>query len=423
MKQNTDRSAAMTIFDILSWLAQAGLAGRSERGLTNGLAVRLRAAGVPVDRVSMGSDVLDPVLQARSFIWTPDNGAEKFTFERTSNRSDNWTKSTLYWMLSNEIHTLRLDLTSARAKEFSLMETLAAAGHKDYYGRIVPYGDKANLGSARGLMATFSTRKDGGFTDGDIILIDAILPFFALAFLTQSKSRMVSRVLSTYLGDTPAKRILKGDITRGEPQTIDAVLWMSDLSGFTKTSDPLPREAILEYLNAHAEIVANAIHAHGGEILKFIGDGILAVFDGRNGEACSAECALDAALEVGKAVEKLKETRMVKGLPTSNIIIALHQGNVLFGNFGSIDRLDFTALGSAVNEASRLVSLAKTLEQTLIVSQEFKDGMSERQDSLVSLGRYALRGVAGARHLYTADADMPILHTESTPPATVAPQP
>lgn len=405
------------VFNLLAWLVDAGLDGRSERGLTNGLAARLNAAGVPVHRISMGSDVLDPVLQSRSFIWRSESGTEKYRFERGLRRSDQWLKSPLFWMLSNERFSLHLPLSSTEAEQFPLALELREAGYTDYLARIVPYGDRARLGAGRGLMATFATRAEGGFQPGHIAFLDAVLPTFALAFMSQMRGRMMGRVLETYLGDTPARRVLKGDITRGEAQTIEAVIWMSDLSGFTKTTDPMPREAILEYLNAHAEVVADAIHAHGGEILKFIGDGVLAVFDGRNGAECAAESALDAALQVQANIARLREERTPQGLATSSVIIGLHHGTVLFGNFGSQDRLDFTALGSAVNEASRLVTLGKTLEQRLVASAAFHAALKKRQPAMVSLGRYALRGVSGAQHLYTVDNEA-ITKPETAPPPT-----
>jgi adenylate cyclase len=394
----------ITLFDTLTWLVDAGLDGRSERGLTEGLGLRLNAYGVPVERISMGSEVLDPVLQSRSFIWQRGQEVEKLRHERSLRDSKEWRNTFINWMRENAILKHRTRPGSADAQRFSLLRDLATEGFTDYYARIVPYGKRARIGAGNGLMASFATREPSGFSDDHLMTIDTILPAFALAFMAQSKTRMVTRVLSTYLGDRPAQSVLSGQITRGEPQTIEAVVWMSDIAGYSEAADTMRREGLLEYLNVYAEIVADAVYAHGGEVLKFIGDGVLAVFDS-NGSASPAEAALNAAMAVQQAVAAARSQRRAEGKPAAEVIVALHHGEVLFGNFGSSDRLDFTALGPAVNEASRLVSLAKTLEQTVIASSEFRQELDVRKDLLVSLGRYVLRSISGAHHLYAIDPE------------------
>lgn len=391
------------LFEVAHWIVTAGNFGRSERGLTDGLAQRLVAAGIPVSRISMGSDVLDPVIQSRSYVWTEETGTEPMRFERGLRRSENWLRSTLHWMVSNEQMRLRVPLFSPEADAFPLLVDLRQRGYTDYYGRIETYGERAQAAGTRGLMATFTSKDPAGFTDVHLAFLDALLPAFALAFLARLNARILSRALATYLGRTPAARVLKGEITRGQGQTIDAVVWMSDLSGFTKTADGLPREDILEFLNAHAEIVTDAVEAHGGEVLKFIGDGVLAVFPRTDATRSAAAQALDAAIRVKMESRTMTEQRRELNRPSAEIIIALHRGDVLFGNFGSQDRLDFTALGAAVNEASRICSLAKTLDQTLLVSDDFREVMPPDDDRLVSVGRYALRGVNDPKHLFTLD--------------------
>lgn len=406
------------IGETLNWLVRAAVDGRSERGLTNGIGTRLLAMGVPVHRISMGSEVLDPVLRSRQFIWRDDEGTEKFLHDRGIGESDAWLKSILHHMIRNQLHTVHMRLDDEEARQYSLLPELHERGYRDYYSRIIPYGVVARIGGSAGLMASFATRNEQGFSAEHLAVIEAILPTFALAYMARSSFRMTRRVLETYLGEVPAQSVLSGQITRGQAQTLEAVLWMSDLSGFTRTTEPMEHPAILEYLNAHAEVVADAIHEQGGEILKFIGDGILAAFDGRKGAEFGAERALDAALRVEREIIALREKRAPRGLATSNVTIGLHHGTVLFGNFGSVDRLDFTALGSAVNEASRLVSLGKTLEQTVIASQAFHDALTERRGSLVSLGRYALRGVSAAQHLYTVDwKNLPTTPGTAPPPS------
>jgi adenylate cyclase len=394
------------VVEIVQWIIAAGNYGRSERGLTDGFSNRLAAAGVPVDRVSIGSDVLDPVLQSRSYIWRKGQGTEPYRYERTLRRSENWQKSTLFYMIDRGETRLRMRLDSPGIEEFSLLPQLRDEGFIDYYGRLEGYGERAGAAGTRGLMATFATKSANGFSDEERAVIDAVLPAFALAFLARLNHRILGRALTTYLGRTPAERVLRGAITRGESQTMEAVIWMSDLAGFTRTADSLPRESILEFLNAHAEVVTNAIEEHGGEVLKYIGDGILAVFPCTTSIGQSAGAALNAAIQVDREARQLKRDRRDMGRVGTDVIVALHRGEVLFGNFGSQDRLDFTALGPAVNESSRLCSLAKTLDQTTLVSNELRAALPDEDHRLVSVGRYALRGVSEPKHLYTLDREV-----------------
>lgn len=398
-----NRFETITLFDTLTWLVDAGLDGRSERGLTEGLAERLRAYGVPVDRIAMGSEVLDPVLRSRQFVWRLESGTEKYRHERGLGDTDEWLNSILHWMLVNNVTRKHLHLDDPEAQRYTLLPELKAQGFVDYYARNIPYGEAARLGAGKGLMATFGTRSPTGFSQDHIMTIETVLPAFSLAFMARSTTRTVGRVLSTYLGDRPAESILKGQIMRGEASTMEAVVWMSDIAGYTEQADHMRREGILEFLNVYAEIVADEVYNYGGEVLKFIGDGVLAVFESGGGNFDAAKAALDAAIAVEKAVAKVRVERQAENKPAAEVIIGLHHGKVLFGNFGSTDRLDFTALGSAVNEASRLVSLAKTLEQRVITSSQFRDQLGEKCTRLVSLGRYVLRSVSGAHHLYTVD--------------------
>lgn len=399
----------ITLSDTIAWLINAGLKGRSERGLTEGLGERLQAHGVPVDRISTGSEVLDPVLQSRSFTWHAHKETETFRHQHGIRETDDWKKSFLSWMIKTETFTCKIRLGTSEADAFTTLKQLHDEGNKEYYARMIQFGDRARLGIGRGLFATFATRAEAGFSPEHIATIEAILPAFTLAFMAQAKTRMVSRVLATYLGDRPAQSVLNGQITRGETQTITAVIWMSDIAGYTEVADQMRREGILEFLNVYAEIVADAIYAHGGEVLKFIGDGVLAVFERNARNSSPAEAALRAALAVRSAVARTQLEREANGKVSAEIVIGLHHGTVLFGNFGSASRLDFTALGSAVNEASRLISLAKTLEQTIITSSEFRGELAVHQDELVSLGRYVLRSVSGARHLYTVDPELELV--------------
>jgi adenylate cyclase len=191
---------------------------------------------------------------------------------------------------------------------------------------------------------------------------------------------------------------------RGEAETIRAVVWYSDLVGYTRISDTMSADVVLALLNDYAEAQVDAIEAHGGHVLKFIGDGILAIFPGDDAmSACTL--ALDAAADQQRRIAALNERRTAAGLPVTTTHLALHVGELLYGNVGSPRRLDFTVLGPAVNEAARIDALCNSLEQSVIVSTAFADASGAARTRLVSLGRYAMKGVARPQELFTLDRE------------------
>ena len=208
----------------------------------------------------------------------------------------------------------------------------------------------------------------------------------------------------TYLGRDAAERILRGEIERGQVKTVRKVLWFSDLTGFTRIADTLPQAQLLDLLNAYADGLVGVVHDHGGEVLKFMGDGILAVFDGES-DACAR--ALDAAQAARAAIARLNLEREAAGLSVTGFTLALHEGEVLSGNVGSQERLDFTVVGPAVNELARIQAMSRSLDQPVLVSASFAAACGSHQGRLVSLGRYALRGVGRPQELFTLDAAGP----------------
>jgi len=242
-----------------------------------------------------------------------------------------------------------------------------------------------------------------GFDDASISLMEGLMPAFATAFLARTMRKTTRALLATYLGQDAADRVLAGNVIRGRAEKVRAVVWFADLVGFTRVADTQPGEVVLAMLNDYAEAQVEAIESHGGHVLKFIGDGLLAIFPSAE-ESSACRSALDAADDFRARVRALNERRGADGLPTSNAHIALHIGEVLYGNVGSMRRLDFTVLGAAVNEAARIESLCGSLDQPVIVSTAFADAAGDVRSRLVSLGRYAMKGVSKPQELFTLDA-------------------
>jgi adenylate cyclase len=198
--------------------------------------------------------------------------------------------------------------------------------------------------------------------------------------------------------------VLRGHIERGVAEKISAVLWFSDLQGFTRITDTAPPTQIIPLLNDYADAVVSALRGQGGEVLKFMGDGILAIFDAAApADACRQ--AIDAAEDAVRRVAGLNQRRQVEGQPVTRFYLGLHVGEVFYGNIGSFDRLDFTVVGPAVNETSRIAAMCRSLDQHVLLSPAFAAAAGNARRRLVSVGRYALRGVQRPQELFTLDPE------------------
>ena len=213
---------------------------------------------------------------------------------------------------------------------------------------------------------------------------------------------MTRTLMETYLGRDAGQRVLSGRIVRGIAEQIDAVVWFSDLRGFTRITDTAPEE-MMSLLNDYSDVIISAIDEHGGDVLKLIGDGTLAIFTAEDRlHACNA--ALSATIAARQGVAELNKHRAAMGKPLTDMYLGLHVGNVFYGNVGSRERLDFTVLGPAVNEASRIAAMCRSVDQPVLMSTAFAEVGNIRR-RLVSVGRYALRGVSHPQEFFTLNPE------------------
>jgi adenylate cyclase len=391
--------------DIVTWTLGVGLDGLDQAELVAGYCERLVEAGVPLWRASVGADTLHPLIAAQGHRWLAGEGVHAEFYRRARDNPEGekeWRESPWFRLIESGEWQMRRQLAAGEGtNEFPLLADLAAQGGTDYWTRLVGFGERGSIGDTRGLASSWATREPGGFAERDIALIEATLPAFALAFKASMAIDAARTLVTTYLGRDAAERILRGEIERGQVNTMHKVLWFSDLTGFTRIADTLPREQLLDLLNAYADCLVGVVHDHDGKALKFMGDGILAVFDGAQADACRR--ALDAAWAARAAIARLNRERSAGGLPVTGFTLALHQGEVLYGNVGSRDRLDFTVIGPAVNELSRIQAMSRSLDQPILVSASFAAACGDQRARLVSLGRYALRGVGRPQELFTLD--------------------
>jgi adenylate cyclase len=402
-----DMMEARMEIELSQWLVRTALAGTNEIEILAGLCERMNAAGLALVRASVANDLLDPTFGGRGVRWLRGHGGLEEPFVRVDDpmANENWTRSPFFALLESRQPMLRRRLNADyRRGEFPMLDQFQDEGVTEYVAFISRVGESVRLGEGEGIVASWTTDAPGGFTESHIELLAGILPALTMVFMLRTVHRTARTVITTYLGTDAAERVLAGNIVRGRALPIRAVVWFSDLIGFTRISETAGADTVLALLNDYAEVQVEEIESHGGHVLKFIGDGILAIFP-QSDTTLACQQALNAAAKQRHDIAALNARRAASGLPVTDTRVALHVGELLYGNLGSPRRLDFTVLGPAVNEAARMEALCGSLDQNVIVSSAFADAAGEARRQLVSLGRYAMKGVARPQELFTLDPD------------------
>jgi adenylate cyclase len=277
-----------------------------------------------------------------------------------------------------------------------------AAGGTDYLCFVIVYGNDGRLGSfSSGAAVSFTTDRPGGFTDGEVAMIADLLPAFGAALRVGADLSKTRTLLDTYLGRDVGRRVLSGEVRRGSVEAMSAAIVVGDLRGFTVLADEVPRDRLVSMLDDYLDCLVGPVEASDGQVLKFLGDGLLATFafDTRAPQDVCRD-ALAAAIAALQRIDALNHQRRQDGLPVMTLDLALHAGEVLYGNVGSDRRLDFTIVGPAVNEAARLEALCATLDVALVASRRFVDLLGT-PEKFRSLGPRALRGVREPVEVFT----------------------
>jgi len=398
--------------ELAGWVTEAGLIGHDERELMSGFCSRIVDAGVPLASAIVILDTLHPIYEGRAFRWRADlpDEAEAIDYGRTNEgeAAENWRRSVFYHLLQSGGRLMRRRLAAGDPADFSSVVQARDEGMTDYVALVHRFAAEGVIGEMDCVYSSWATNAPDGFDDGAVLALQRIAPFLKLAVKSATLARMAGTLAETYLGRDAGRRVMSGRIARGVAEKIGTVLWYSDLHGYTHLSESVSPEQIIPLLNDYAEVVVSAVHANGGDVLKLVGDGTLAIFPADNRqEACLG--ALSAAAQMRKGVVELNDKRAVAGLPTTQVYLALHVGDVFYGNIGSKDRLDFTVIGPAVNEVSRILAMSRSVEQDVLLSASFANAVGPvMRRRLVSLGRYALRGVAQPQELFTPEPDFEI---------------
>ena len=391
-----------------AWLTEAGLAGESETALLDGFCRRAIVAGLPLARAMVIIDTLHPVHEGRVFRWRSEGEAgriEALEYGPTDagEAAENWRRSPFFWLLETGGSRLRRRLRTGAAPEFPAIAALQDEGMTDYLALITRFAAHGVIGEMDCVYSSWATDSAQGFDDAELEALSGLMPKLALAIKCVSLARIAGTLVETYLGRDAGRRVLSGRIRRGVAERISAVLWYSDLRGFTRITDQAPPQQIIPFLNDYAEAVISSIYENSGDVLKLIGDGTLAIFTAASpAAACGSALAAQAALR--ERLIDLNRRRAGDNLPTTEVYLGLHVGEVFYGNIGSDERLDFTVVGPAVNEVARIAAMCRSVERGVLLSQAFAEAMDRlERGRLVSVGRYALRGVEHPQELFTLD--------------------
>jgi adenylate cyclase len=385
---------------IIDWMIDGARSAGTPSQMMAECCERLVQAGLPLWRVGVFIRTLHPEIIGRNFIWREGAKVEVGTVDFNILDSPGFRSSPLVIVFRKGIE-VRGRPGDPEGRRFPIVEEMHAEGATDYVALPLVFMD----GSIH--ASSWSTKQAGGFTEEQLGALRALTPALARYCEIISLSRTAAMLLDTYVGNRAGERILGGQIRRGHTETMHAAIWLSDLRGFTALSDRLPAETVVDILNHYFDCQVSSIRAHGGEVLKYMGDGLLAVFPideyvGDAQEVCSR--VLEAAHESRNSVAEMH-------YPVGEVVerfrfgVALHVGRILYGNIGGGNRLDFTCIGPAVNLAARLEKIASRLHRTIVASEGFagvcRGGWSD-------LGEFPIAGFSKAERVYGLLDETPV---------------
>ncbi|HJV09993.1 MAG TPA: adenylate/guanylate cyclase domain-containing protein [Burkholderiales bacterium] len=374
---------------MLDWLLGPRAPGRTPEEAFGDLCRALRERGIATYRVGLFVRTLHPNVAGRAYFWREDRDqVEVESADHSWFATEDHLKSPIHAVWTMNAETRRRLADPACPMDYPVLADLRAEGATDYVA--VPL----RFLSGEIHVASFASRRPGGFSDAELAALRTVLPYFTRVVEIYGLMRKARNILDAYLGPNAGAKVLAGQIKRGDGEDIHAVIWFCDLRDSTALADSMSRRDFLSILNEYFECTLEPVLQRKGEVLRFIGDAALAIFpiDGRPGEACAA--AVEAAREALARMEKANKKRP---LPL-RFGIGLHLGELTYGNIGTPGRIEFTVIGAAANEAARIESLCKQLEVDLLVSEHVARVLPIRWRSM---GSHTLRGVGDKIELFT----------------------
>nr|WP_041757406.1 adenylate/guanylate cyclase domain-containing protein [Bradyrhizobium sp. ORS 278] len=377
---------------LIDWMMDGARSAATPPQMMAEACERMTQAGVPLWRVGVFLQTLHPEIFGRGFLWRPGAEVVVNSVDFGFSESEEFRRSPLS-VVFEQGREVRADPFAASSEAFPILMDLREEGVTDYLALPLVFLD----GDVH--ASSWTTRQPGGFTEAQVDAIRSLIPALSRYIEIIGLRRIASMLLDTYVGNRAGERILAGQIRRGHTDTMNAVIWLSDLRGFTALSDRLPPETVVDILNQYFDCQVAEIREHGGEVLKFMGDGLLAVFpipkqDGDTAAVCAR--ARDAARAARVRVAAL-EYPIGETVERFRFGVALHVGRLLYGNIGGGQRLDFTCIGPAVNLAARLEKIAARLKRTVVASEAFAGACPE---SWQDLGAFPIAGLATEQRVF-----------------------
>jgi adenylate cyclase len=403
---NNAQAARGFVRSVNDWLMECALDDTDISELLSGMASRLVASGIPIDRVMVAFKTLHPLYEGVSYIWTKENGQVVRTTHMGDDEKDrDWAESPMKWMLDSDVSFMRRHLIGpGSVVDFPILETFRKQRGTDYYALMTPFvtDSDSTLNSNR-IFMTYLTRRPSGFSDEDLAILAGIQRRFAVSCKMRINHEETQTILETYLGTDAGQRVRNGQIKLGDSTKTRAVIWFSDMRNSTSVATHVGDDAFLGEMNAFFSATAGAVLKHGGQVLRYIGDATLAIFpigeDETNLEtACVA--ALHAAAEAQLNIDELNAKREEVGMPPFDYGLGMHVGDVIYGNVGVSERVDFTVVGQAANEAARIEQLTKQLGKRVLVSHTVASFIS---CPTAEMGAYELQGTGVSVKLFAPD--------------------
>jgi adenylate cyclase len=381
---------------VAAWLAIEGRYIADPVALLDALAGRLNAAGARIERLGFTVRTIHPQILAWGCYWSARARSQMFFGRHGTQNSDAFIGSPVQYVYENQRPYRRRLASLDEQRDPALLHELRAEGMTDYYA--LPLW----LGSGELDFMTAASAAPEGFSDDDLDRLDALANLLAPVVEILHARRLTLGLLDTFVGPRISRRILDGQVKRGDGERIDAAFWYSDLRGFTELSETLPAAELLQLLNDYFEACAAAAAARGGEILQFIGDAVLIVFEIRQpgDEQKVCEDALDAAIDAFNAIAVTNHRRRHAGLREIAFGLGLHLGTVTHANVGAPNRLAFNVVGPAVNKTARLQSMTKLAGVPILLSREFAARVAR---PVRSIGHFDLKGIEGPQEMFTLE--------------------
>ena len=400
MKSPLPAIGTVIVDDLCEWLVDQALDEPDIEALFVGCCQRLHAAGVPISRAMVGYSTLHPLYRSRTLIFAPSQPLVVEPHSHAGRDSPEWRRSPLYYMIENGVFTLRRRLSGDSAmRDFPVLDELADAGLTDYLAYLVSFdGGRRIEEDPSGMIGSWCAATAQGFTDEHVAILTRVQRQLAVAMKVCVKGEIAANVLSAYLGPQAGRKVLAGSIRRGDGERIHAIVWYSDLRDSTRLAAEMNHEAFLALLNDYFECTAGAVLDNGGEVLRFVGDAVLAIFpvpDDAHLETATRNVlgAVRAALSAGRASRAAG--RAVR------FGIALHIGDVLFGNIGVPSRVEFSVIGPCANEVARIEGLTKLLGRPVLLSGHLAEVMTGA--TLTDLGEHEIAGVPTPLRVFSVD--------------------